>query len=75
MQGVLHLVELKEGKAEQLLRGCGGQRLVLFDGEGGKSMPGLRRDDNACAPASDDIAERFQHEGRAIQIDFKDRRR
>ena len=38
-------------------------------------MPGLRGDDDTSAAAGDDIPELFQHEGRAIQIDFKDRRR
>ena len=72
---IRHLVGLKEGKTEQLFHGRRGQRLVLFDGERRKAMPGLRRDDDASATAGDDIAELFQHERRAIQIDFEDRRR
>jgi hypothetical protein len=57
------------------LDGCRGQRLVLFDSERGKAMPGLRGDDDTSATARDDAAELFQHERRAIQIDFEDRRR
>ena len=38
-------------------------------------MPGLRRDHDARAAAGDDVAELFQHERRAVQIDLEDRRR
>ena len=38
-------------------------------------MPGLRRDDDARAAARDDVAELFEHERGAIQIDLEDRRR
>jgi hypothetical protein len=68
-----HFVELKEGKIEQLFDRCRGQRLVLFDGERGKAMPGLGCDDDASPTARDDVAELFQHECCAIQIHFEDR--
>jgi hypothetical protein len=67
------LVGLKEGKIEQIFHGCRGQRLILFKGERGKAMPGLRCDDDARTTPGNDIAELFQHERRAIQIDFEDR--
>jgi hypothetical protein len=66
------LVGPKEGKTEQLFRGRRGQRLVLFDAERGKAMPGLRRDDDPGPTAGDDVAELLQHERRTIQIDFED---
>jgi hypothetical protein len=75
VQGVRHLVGLKEGKIEQLFRGRRGQRFVLFDAERGKAMPGLRRYDDPGPTAGDDVAELLQQERRAIQIDFEDRRR
>ena len=75
VQGVRHLVGLKKGKTEQLFHGRRGQRLILFDGERGKAMPRLRRDDDTGATAGDDVAELFQNERRAIKIDFEDRRR
>ena len=75
MQGVLHLVGLKEGKTEQLFCGRRGQRLVLFDAERGKAIPGLRGDDDPGSTAGDDVAELFQDERGAIQIDCEKRRR
>ena len=72
---IRHLVRLKEGKTKQLFHGCRGQRLILFDAERGKAMAGLRGDDDTSATARDDAAELFQHERRAIQTDFEDRRR
>jgi hypothetical protein len=75
VQGVLHLVGPKEGKTEQLFRGRRGQRLVLFDGERGEAVPGLRRDDDPGPTAGDDVAELLQLERRAVQVDPEDRRR
>lgn len=72
---IRYLVGLKERKIEQLLHRCCGQRFILFDGEWGEAMPGLRRDNDTCATAGDDIAELLQHECCAIKIDFEDRRR
>jgi hypothetical protein len=72
---IRHFVGLKERKTEQLFHRCCGQCFILFDGEWGKTMPGLRGDDDTSATASDDIAELFQHERRTIKIDFEDRRR
>ena len=75
VQGVRHLAGLEEGKAEQLLDGRRGQRFVLFDGERGQAVPGLRRDDDPRAAAGDDVAELLQHEGRAVQVNLEDRYR
>jgi hypothetical protein len=53
------LVGLKERKTEQLFHGRRGQRLILFDGERGKAMSGLRGDNDTSATAGDDTAELF----------------
>ncbi|MGB0087590.1 MAG: hypothetical protein WBP94_19710 [Rhodomicrobiaceae bacterium] len=37
--------------------------------------PGQRRDNDTRTTARDDVAELFQHERRALQIDFQDHHR
>lgn len=54
---------------------CSTTRFSSPSTERGKAMPGLGRDDDIGTTAGDDIAERFQDECRAIQIDFEDCRR
>ena len=73
MKRIRHLVGLKEGKTEQFFHRCCGQGFILFDGERGQTMPGLRGDDDTSATAGDHVAELFQHERRTIKIDSEDR--
>jgi hypothetical protein len=50
-----------------------GQGLVLFGGGRGQAVAGLGCDDHACPAARDHLAELFEHERRAIEIDLEDR--
>jgi tellurite resistance protein len=66
------LVGRKERNTVQLFHWSCREGVVLFDSERRKAMAGLRSNDNTSAATCDDIAELFQYERRAIQIDFED---
>jgi hypothetical protein len=65
-------VGLEHGQSQQFLGGGGGQRGVLFGGEGAEAVPGLRGDDDAGAALGDDVAELFEHNGGSVEIDGED---
>jgi hypothetical protein len=54
------LVRLEHGELQQLVGGGGGQRGVLFGGEGAEAMPGLRGDDDPGAATGDDDSDLIQ---------------
>jgi len=68
MQRVRELIGLQKRQAQELFGGRLGKRLVLLHAERGKSMPGLRRDDDTGSATGDDASTFLQHQRRAIQI-------
>ena len=72
MERVGDLVRLKHGKCQQLIGWAGGQRGVLFGGEGAEAVTGLRRDDDASTAAGDDVPELFEHDRSSVQVSGED---
>jgi hypothetical protein len=72
---VLHLVRLEHRKSEQLIGEGGRSRLVLLGRQRREAVSRLRSDHDARPAARDHIAEFFEHERGAVQIDLQDRGR
>ena len=75
MQRVLHLVRLEHRQGKQILGRRGRKRRVLLGRQRRQPVPGLGGDHDPGAAARDDVAELFEHQRGAVQIDRKDRRR
>jgi hypothetical protein len=74
VERVLHVVRLKKRERQQPIGGRRRERLVLLGRQRAQAMPGLRRDDDAGASATDDLPELFEHHRGTVQVDLEDRR-
>jgi site-specific recombinase XerC len=65
-------VALEHGELQQVVGRNSCQRRVLLGRQSAEAMPGLGCDHDACAAASDHLAELLEQNRRSVQINRKD---